>query len=139
MKKAFSLMELMIVIIILGLLATLIMPNLIGKGEQAKRKIVCVQMKNIAESAKMFKVDLGRYPTSEEGIEALIKNPDPERYTNYPKGGYIESKTVPKDPWNSPYIYLYEDGEIELISLGADAKEGGEGEDADILFSKCQK
>jgi len=139
MKKAFSLMELMIVIIILGLLATLIMPNLIGKGEQAKRKIVCVQMKNIVESAKMFKIDLGHYPSTEEGISALIKNPDAERYPDYPKGGYIESKSAPRDPWNSPYIYIYEDGEVELISLGADQKEGGVDQDRDILFSKCQK
>ena len=132
-------MELMIVIIILGLLATLVMPNVIGKGEQAKRKLVCVQMKNITESAKMFKIDIGHYPSTEEGIKALITNPDEEQYLDYPRHGYIESKKVPKDPWNHPYIYLYEEGEIELISLAADGKEGGEDDDKDILFSKCQR
>jgi len=132
-------MELMIVIIILGLLASLIMPNLIGKGEQAKRKLVCIQMKTISESLKMFKMEQGNYPNTEIGIKALISNPDPEKFTSYPKGGYLDSKTIPKDPWKHPFIYVLSDDGFELISLGADGKEGGKDENQDILFSKCLK
>ncbi len=132
-------MELMIVIIILGLLASLIMPNLIGKGEQAKRKLACIQMKTISESLKMFKMEQGNYPDTEMGIKALISNPDPEKFTNYPKGGYLDSKTIPKDPWKHPFIYVLSDNGFELISLGADGKEGGKNENKDILFSKCLK
>lgn len=137
LRQAFTLMELMIVIIILGLLASLIMPNLVGKGEQAKQKLVCVQMKTIAESVKLFKIEQGVYPTTEIGLSALIANPDPEKYTSYPKGGYLDTKTLPKDPWKNDYIYLLLDDGFELISLGADGKENGTGENEDIVFSKC--
>ncbi len=140
MRKAFSLMELLIVILILGLLAGLVLPNLIGKGEEAKRKIVCIQMKNIAEALKMFKVDNGRYPTTEEGINALIKNPDPQKYKNYTKGGYVDTQKSLKDAWNHPFIYTFnddDDDKFEIISLGSDGKEGGSGEKADIYYSKC--
>lgn len=138
-KKAFTLMELMIVIIILGLLASLIMPNLIGKGEQAKQKLVCVQMKTISESVKMFKIEQGNYPTTEVGLQALVQNPDPDKYTNYPKGGYLDSKNPPKDPWKNNYIYALTDTGFELVSLGADGKEGGVDENKDIIFSKCSE
>lgn len=137
LRQAFTLMELMIVIIILGLLASLIMPNLVGKGEQAKQKLVCVQMKTISESVKLFKIEQGIYPTTEIGLSALISNPDPEKYTSYPKGGYLDAKALPKDPWKNDYIYLLLDDGFELISLGADGKENGTGENEDIVFSKC--
>jgi general secretion pathway protein G len=132
-------MELMIVIIILGLLASLIMPNLIGKGEQAKQKLVCIQMKTISESVKMFKMEQGDYPTTEQGLKALIENPDPEKYTSYPKGGYLDTTTNPKDPWKHEYIYIRSDDGFDLISLGADGKEGGVDENKDIMFSKCSQ
>ena len=139
MKKAFSLMELMIVIIILGLLAALVMPNLIGKGEEAKQKLVCVQMKGISQALKMFKLDNGNYPETEEGLKALINNPDTEKYTSYSKNGYFEDGNLPKDPWNNKYIYINNGERFELISLGADRKEGGKGENRDIRLSECQK
>ena len=130
-------MELMIVIIILGLLASLVMPNLVGKGEQAKQKLVCVQMKTISESVKMFKIEQGNYPNTEMGLQALITNPDPEKYTSFPQGGYLDSKTSPKDPWKNPFIYVVTEDGFDLISLGADGKEGGSDENQDILYSKC--
>ncbi len=138
-RKAFSLLELMIVIIILGLLSALVLPNLIGKAESAKRKLVCIQMKNIEEALKSFKFDNGMYPTTEEGLEALLKNPDPEKYTNYSPTGYFESKHLPKDPWKHRYIYINNGGEIDIISLGADGKEGGDGEAADITLKECER
>lgn len=129
----------MIVIIILGLLASLVMPNLMGKGEEAKRKLVCVQMKGISESLKMFKMDNGVYPTTEEGLGALIQNPDSEKYVNYSNTSYLESKEMPKDSWKTPFIYLNnEDDTIELISFGADRKEGGKDDASDVRFSECK-
>jgi len=137
LKKAFSLMELMVVIIILGLLASLVMPNIIGKGEQAKQNLVCVQMESIANSLQMFKMDNGTYPDTEEGLEALLKNPSEEKYPGY-ANGYLEK--MPQDPWKHRYIYVKdENGAFDLISLGADGKEGGEEENKDLRLSTCSK
>lgn len=138
MKKGFSLIELMIVIIILGLLASLVMPNLIGQSEQAKRKLTCVQMHSLSDALKSFKLANGSYPSTADGINALIKNPDPELYTSYPKGGFIDSKKIPTDPWDNPYIYIKTVDSFDIISLGADKKEGGDDEDGDIRLSTCE-
>jgi len=137
MKRAFTLMELMIVIVILGLLAALVVPNIIGQGEEAKRKIACIQMKSLKDALDNFKIQEGSYPTTQEGLQALVKNPNPQKYKNYPNGGFLGSK-LPKDPWGSDYIYINNNGSIEIISLGADKKEGGEGENRDIKLSECQ-
>ena len=138
MKKAFTLIEIMIVIVILGLLATLVVPNIIGQGEQAKQKLVCVQMKSLKDALDNFKIQEGNYPTTEEGLKALIKNPNPQKYKNYPKNSFLGSKKLPKDPWGGDYIYINNNGDIDIISLGADRKEGGSGENKDIRFSECQ-
>jgi general secretion pathway protein G len=132
-------MELMVVIIILGLLTTLVLPNLVGKSEQAKQKLVCIQMKTISESLKMFKVDFGSFPTMDEGLKALIANPDSSKYRKYPSGGYLDGKTAPKDSWSNEFIYIPSVGDFELVSLGADGREGGADENEDIYFSKCQE
>ena len=139
MKKAFSLMELMIVIIILGLLAALVMPNLIGKSEQAKQNLVCIQMKSIKNALDMFKLDNGSYPEQEQGLNALVKNPNPEMYTSYAPDGYFENAIVPKDPWKTPYIYVRTENGINLISLGANKKEGGTKENKDVTYADCIK
>ena len=138
MRKGFTLIEIMIVIIILGLLASLVVPNIIGQGEKAKQKIVCVQMKSLKDALDSFKIEQGVYPTTEEGLNALIKNPDPQKYKSYPKNGYLGSKKLPNDPWGNEYIYINNGGAIDIISLGADKKEGGDGENRDIKFSQCQ-
>ena len=132
-------MELMIVIVILGMLSALILPNIMGKAEDAKVKLTCIQMKNVVEALKSFKFDNGIYPDNEMGLKALIVNPDEEKYINYPASGYFEGKTIPKDPWNSRYIYTNEDGDINIISLGADGKEGGEDNNKDISLKSCEK
>lgn len=125
MKKAFSLMELMVVIIILGLLAAFVLPNLTGKSEEAKEKIVCIQMQSIAHALKMFKIDTSRYPTTKEGLKLLIAN------------NYFEDAKTPKDPWGNSYIYISTSEQMfELISSGIDSKEAT---DDDIYFSKCTK
>jgi general secretion pathway protein G len=138
MRKAFTLIEIMIVIVILGLLASLVVPNLIGQSEQAKEKLVCVQMKSLKNALDSFKIQEGNYPTTEEGLKALIQNPNPQKYKNYPKGGFLGSKKLPKDPWGGDYIYVNNNGNIDIISLGADKKEGGTGENKDIRLSECQ-
>jgi general secretion pathway protein G len=137
MRGAFTLMELMIVIIILGLLAALVMPNLIGKSEQAKQKLVCVQMKGIKNALDMFRLDNGMYPETREGLEALVKNPDEEKYPNFAPGGYFEDGVLPKDPWKNRYIYVPGEEGINLISLWADRKEGGTAENKDITYAEC--
>ena len=139
MKKAFSLIEIMIVIVIMGLIAALVVPNIIGQGEEAKRKLVCVQMKSLKDALDSFKVQEGTYPTTQEGLNALLHNPNPEKYKSYPKGGFLGSKKLPKDPWGGEYIYINNNGNIDIISLGADKKEGGNGENKDIKLSECQQ
>jgi len=138
-RKAFSLIELMIVIVILGLLAAMVMPSLTGKGEEAKRNLVCVQMKSIYNGAlDMFKINNSMYPTTSEGLEALTKNPDEEKYSNYSTSGYFKDSKIPKDSWGAKFIYLNDEGTVEIISLGADKKEGGKDEAADIKMSDCK-
>ena len=139
MRKAFTLIELMIVIVILGLLAAMVMPSLTGKGEEAKRDLVCVQMKGIYNGAlDMFKINNSVYPSTEEGLEALVKNPDEEKYSNYSSSGYFKDAKMPKDSWGNDFIYINNDGKVELISLGADKKEGGSDSKADIKMSECK-
>ena len=122
MKKAFSLMELMVVIIILGLLASFVLPSLTGKGEEAKQKLTCVQMKSISSALKMYKIDNSTYPTTQEGLKLLAEKK------------YFEDGKLPKDPWEQDYIYTSTADSVEILSLGADKKEGGSD---DIYYSKC--
>ncbi len=136
-RKGFTLIEIMIVILILGLIASLVVPNIIGQGEKAKEKLVCIQMKSLKNALDNFKIEEGTYPTTKEGLKALIKNPDPKKYQNYPKKGFL-SGDLPKDPWGGNYIYVNNKGEIDIISLGADKKEGGDGENRDIRLSECK-
>jgi len=130
--SGFTLIELMVVIVILGLLATIIMPKILDRPEQARRLKAKVQIKNIQSALALFKTDTGRFPTTSQGLEALINDPGLKGWN---KGGYIEGGKVPVDPWGNPYMYLCpgvhgEDYEIE--SYGKDGEDGGSGDDADI-------
>jgi general secretion pathway protein G len=132
-SRAFSLMELMIVIVILGLLMAIVGPNLIGKGEEAKEKTVCIQMKNLANAIKMFKLDIGRYPTTGEGLNVLIKNTG--GIEGYPKTGYLDEGKMPVDPWHGKYIYVEEGNAFDIVSFGSDKREGtGD----DIRYKNCK-
>ena len=139
MKKAFTLIEIMIVIVILGLLAALVMPNLIGQSDKAKQKLVCIQMKTLTDALKTYKLECGSYPTTQDGLSALIKKPEDVNCPNYPENGFLSSKKLPKDPWGNNYIYVNNGNSFDIISLGADGKEGGSGENKDIYASKCQQ
>lgn len=136
-RRGFSLLELLVVILILGILAAFVAPNLIGKGEQAKRDLVCIQMSNTGQALDMFKLDNGVYPETEEGLQTLLSNPDAEKYPNYSNTPYM--KSLPKDSWQNLFGYLKNETDFELISFGADRKEGGSGDAEDIFFSKCKK
>ena len=137
MRKGFTLIEIMIVVLILGLLAGLVVPNLISQSDKAKEKIACVQMKTLSDAVKSFKLQYGHYPSTSEGLKALIKNPNPEEYKNYPLKGFLDSEKLPKDPWGHNYIYINNGDDFEIISLGADGKEGGKGTNKDIKLSQC--
>lgn len=136
-RVAFSLLELLVVILILGILASLVVPNFIKTGEKARRDLVCVQMNSIGQGLKMFKLDNGSYPDTEEGLPALASNPDSEKYPNYSGSGYLEKQ--PKDSWQNNFEYLKNEDSFELISFGSDRKEGGSGDAEDIFFTKCKK
>jgi general secretion pathway protein G len=137
MRRGFSLLELLIVIAILGLLAAIVAPNLMGAADKAKRDTTCLKMSEVKKALDMFKLDNGTYPETEEGLQALVSNPDPEKYPNYSPTPYM--KSVPKDAWNTPFIYINKGDDVELISYGADKKEGGSGSGEDIFMSRCKK
>jgi general secretion pathway protein G len=136
-KRAFSLIELLVVILILGLLVGLVAPKVIGQGTQAQIKLTCTQMGSIKEALKMFKLDNGKYPDTEEGIEALLSNPDAEKYPNYSGSPYLEK--LPKDSWGKHFTYIKVEKDFNIISFGPDRAEGGTAEDADIVFPKCSE
>lgn len=137
LKKAFSLLELLVVILILGILAAAVVPRVVGAGDKAKVDLVCVNMKGAANALKMFKLDNGMYPETEEGFEALISNPDSDKYSNYTSAGYLEN--IPKDSWGSKMIYIKTGNAFDIISYGADKREGGTDEYSDIKYSGCNK
>lgn len=136
-KKAFTLIELLVVILILGLLAAFVVPNIIGASDKAKRDIVCSQMGSISSALDMFKMDNGMFPDTEEGLKALVSNPDSDKYPAYSDKPYM--KKVAKDSWGQPIQYIKTEGGFDLISFGPDRKEGGSGNNADIKLSTCQK
>ncbi len=136
-KNAFSLLELLVVILILGILAAAVVPRVVGAGDKAKVDLVCVNMKGAANALKMFKLDNGMYPETEEGFEALQSNPDADKYSNYSSAAYLEH--LPKDSWGSKMVYIKTGNAFDIISYGADKREGGTDEYADIKYSGCNK
>ena len=134
-RKGFTLIEIMVVIVILALLAALVGPKLMGRTDDAKITDAKVQIKNMETALKLYKLDSGSYPTTEQGLSALVAKPTvgviPK---SYKEEGYLESKKVPKDPWGSDYLYLSpgEHGDYDIYSFGADGVKGGEGKNADI-------
>ena len=137
LRAGFSLIELLIVIVILGGLVAVVAPGLMDAADEAKRDTVCLKMNDLGKRLDMFKLDNGNYPDTEEGFEALLSNPDADKYPNYRATPYL--KKLPKDSWKTPFIYINKGSEFELISFAADRKEGGEESNRDILFSECSK
>ena len=128
----FTLLELLIVMIIIGLLAALIGPKMIGRVGESRQTVEKQQIEGFSTALEMFKLDTTRYPTQEQGMEALVATP--HGVENW-KGPYLKKKFIPKDPWGNEYVYVYpgENGDYDIISYGADGAEGGDGENADVV------
>ncbi|MGC1517568.1 MAG: type II secretion system major pseudopilin GspG [Azonexus sp.] len=131
--SGFTLIEVMIVIVILGVLAALIVPKVMGRPDEARIAAARQDIFTIMQSLKLYKLDNRRYPTTEQGLVALVQKPSQAPLPqNWSAGGYLER--LPNDPWGQPYQYLNPGlhGEIDVMSFGADGQPGGQGVDADI-------
>ncbi|MBI5746657.1 MAG: type II secretion system major pseudopilin GspG [Nitrospirae bacterium] len=132
-KDGFTLIEIMVVITILAILAVLVVPKIVGRTDEARRTAAAVQIRNIEQALQLFKLDNGFYPSTEQGLDALVNKPTigeiPERWK---EGGYLPK--VPDDPWHHPYQYISPGGhgEYDLYSMGADGEVGGYNKDIDI-------
>lgn len=133
--RGFTLIELLVVIAILGILAAIIAPKVIGRTDEAKVTEAKVQIRNLETALKMYKLDNGAYPGTEQGLEALVGKPSTGSIPkNWRQGGYLEKKKVPADPWGNPFVYVSPgvNDDYDIISYGADGARGGERFDADI-------
>ncbi|NVL93001.1 MAG: type II secretion system major pseudopilin GspG [Desulfobacterales bacterium] len=131
----FTLIELLVVIVILGILVGIVGVRIMGEPEKAKRTKAQVQIAYMETALKLYKLDNGYYPTTEQGLQALVEPPTVGQLPKaWREGGYLEKGKVPKDPWGNEYVYLSPGihGDLDLISYGADGEPGGEGNDADI-------
>jgi len=134
-QRGFTLIELMVVIVILGILAGLIIPRIMGRPDEARRAKARIQIENLETALKLYRLDNGHYPTTEQGLQALVQQPSVGVDTkNWRQGGYLEKSKVPKDPWGKDFVYISPGthGDYDLSSLGADGEPGGEGKDKDI-------
>jgi general secretion pathway protein G len=132
-EKGFTLIEIMVVIIILGILASFVALNLTGQTEEARRTQARVQMETFKTALKLYKLDNGSYPSTEQGLQALVKPPEVGKLPRkWREGGYIDK--IPKDPWGNEYVYLSPGmyGDFDIMSYGDDNEPGGEGKDADV-------
>lgn len=132
-SRGFTLLELMIVIVILGILAAIVVPQFMSEPHKARVVQARMQIENLSTALKRYYLDNGSYPTTEQGLQALVEKPSLGRAAkNYPKEGYMPK--VPKDPWGNEYIYISPGlhGPFDLSSYGADGEEGGEEDNEDI-------
>lgn len=138
-EQGFTLIELMVVIVILGILAGLIVPRIMDQPDQARQVKAKMQMESLSTALKQFRLDNGFYPSTEQGLQALVQKPSVGREArNYPRGGYLPK--LPKDPWGFDYVYISpgQHGDFDIVSLGGDGKEGGDGGDADVRSWEIQ-
>ncbi len=134
-EQGFTLLEIIVVVFILSILAALVAPRIIGRTDEARITDAKLQIKNFETALKLYKLDNGFYPDTQQGLDALVEKPASGRLpVKYPAGGYLEKKKIPPDPWGNPYLYVCPGlhGDYDIVSYGADGKEGGEGKDADI-------
>jgi general secretion pathway protein G len=132
-EAGLSLIEVMVVVVIIGILGTIIMINVLPLLGNANTTAAQTQVSQLEQGVETYRLIIGRYPTTEEGLEALVTEPDdPRDAARFPEDGFINE--LPLDPWGNPFQYLYpgENGRFDIWSWGADGRPGGEGEDADI-------
>lgn len=134
-NRGFTLIELMVVIVILGILAGLVVPKFMDSPEEARRTKAAVQIQSIEQALKLYKLDNGQYPTTEQGLQALVEPPSVGRLAKkWRKGGYLEKGKVPMDPWSNEFVYISPGlhSDFDLMSYGPDGEPGGEEMDADV-------
>lgn len=132
-QRGFTLIEIMVVVVILGILAGIVVPRLLDEPEKARRTTAATQIRSLEEALAMFKLENGFFPSTEQGLKALVEKPTIGREAKrYKDGGYINK--VPLDPWGDVYLYLSPGvhGDFDLFSYGPDGESGGEGDNADI-------
>ena len=130
-SSGFTLLEVMVVLFIIGLMSTLVAPRILGRADDARRTKAVADMKEIEQALNLYRLDGGAYPTTEQGLAALVRRPDrPPAPRAWNPHGYLER--VPPDPWGHPYVYAASDTRFTLRSFGADGVAGGEGRFADI-------
>ena len=131
-QSGFTLLEVMVVVVILGILASFVVPNLLGNKEKADQQKAVTDIVALENALDMFKLDNSVYPSTDQGLEALVNKPSSPEPRNYRDGGYI--KRLPADPWGNDYQYLSpgDHSNLDIFTLGADGQEGGEGANADI-------
>jgi general secretion pathway protein G len=129
--RGMTLIEILVVLVLLGIVMGIVAGNFIGQGEEAKRKAAAIEITQIGNTLDLYKLEIGRYPTSQEGLQALITAPSGVSNWN---GPYWKKGTLPKDPWGNEYKYAApgQSSPYDIVSLGADGKEGGEGVNKDI-------
>ena len=132
----FTLIELLVVVIILGVLAGLIIPRIMGRPEEARRTKARLQIESLENALKLFYLDNGFYPETEQGLQALVRKPESgRRIIKWREGGYLDKGVVPKDPWGSEFRYLspgIQNRDFDLWSTGPDGENGGEDRDKDV-------
>ena len=133
--RAFTLIEVMMVVLIMGLLLAIVVPNMWGQGEKARMAAAKSGIRNIASALDMYRIDNGHYPSTEQGLDALVSKPsgfpEPKHWGPEP---YM--RKLPLDPWENEFVYVLDGRSFEIISLGQDGTEGGDDLDADIRFSE---
>jgi len=131
-RLGFTLLELLVVLVILGLLASLVGPQVLRQLSGSKTKTAALQISELGTALDLYRLEVGRYPSSDEGLGALLSAPSGSRGWN---GPYLTKKAVPQDPWGNDYQYRApgQQGEFDLFSLGADNQQGGNGEDQDVV------
>ena len=133
-QAGFTLIEIMVVVVIIGILGALIIPNVIGRDDQARITAVRNDLRAVANALDMYKLDNFHYPSTDQGLAALVSEPSGfPKAKNYNPGAYL--KKIPVDPWGTDFGYLNDGADYQLYSLGADGTEGGEGYNSDVDYS----